>query len=232
MCVINQLFRLALSLVLCGCIHASAQDNKFNDSYPDAWWVFIPPSELKSWEIPPQNADRSKSEVILSKRTELGIFSNLSQSHFELDGVQYASVEGLWQGMKYPEGPNDERLKDPDIVWPYTREQVYKMSGFESKAAGDAANANMKKLGIKWITYKGKKIEYKTDAGKIEHYNVIYRASVEKVAQNPEIKALLLKTGSLKFLPDHVQQPNPDPAYRYFDIFVKIRTDLQQRSKQ
>jgi len=228
----KNIFRLLSVLLLCGCIHATAQDSKVNDNYPDQWWVFIPPSELKGWEIAPQAADRSKGEVILSKRTELGIFSNLSEAHFEMDGIHYASVEGLWQGMKYPEGPNDERLKDPNVVWPYTREQVYKMSGFESKAAGDAANANMKQLGIKWITYKGKKIEYKTETGKVEHYNIIYRASEQKVLQNPEIKNLLLRTGNLKFLPDHTQQPNPDPAYLYFDIFMKIRSGLSNKAAQ
>lgn len=223
----NKIFRLSLCLLLCGCIHASAQVDKQLDSYPDAWWVYVPPEQLKDWEVPPHAADRLKGEVVLSKRTELGVFSNLAKAHFELDGIHYASIEGLWQGMKYPDGPSDERLKDPNIVWPYTREQVYKMSGFESKAAGDIANANMKKLGIKWITYQGKKIDYKTEVGKVEHYNIIYRASEQKVLQNIEIKKLLIQTGQLNFLSDHKQQPNPDPAYLYFDIYMKIRSSLQ-----
>lgn len=219
-------FKISLSLLLCGCVHAAQYSGGF-DSYPDSWWAYVAPDDIKDWEIPPQAADRAQGEVILSKRTELGVFSNLSEAHFELDGVHFASIEGLWQGMKYPEGPDDERLKDPSIIWPYTREQVYKLSGFASKAAGDAANANMKKLGIKWITYQGKKIEHKTEAGKVEHYNLIYRASEQKVLQNPNIKSLLIKTGQLKLLPDHVQQPNPDPAYQYFNIYMKIRAQLK-----
>lgn len=194
--------------------------------YPDAWWAPVPESELKSWEIPPQAADRTKGEVILSKRNELGQFSNLAPTAFEMDGIKYKSLEGLWQGMKYPEGPNDERLKDPSIVWPYTREQVYAMSDFESKTAGDLANANMKKLGIKWVTYKGEKIEY-NGSGAQRHYEVIYRASQNKIAQNPALKKLLLSTGDLKFFPDHTQQPNANPAYKYHDIYMRIRAEVR-----
>lgn len=228
----NKLFLFLSVILLCGCVQATAMVNNNNDSYPDVWWSYVPLSDLKSWEIAPQAADRSKGEVILSKRTELGIFSNLSEAHFVYDGIHYSSIEGLWQGMKYPEGPSDDRLKDQSVVWPYTREQVYKMSGFESKAAGDVANANMKKLGIKWITYKGQKIDYKTDLGKLEHYKIIFNASEQKVLQNPNIKKLLLSTDGLKLLPDHVQQPNPDPAYLYFDIYMKIRSELNNPAKK
>ncbi len=212
-----------MSLLIAGCIHASPAPT---DSYPDVWWQPVPESDLKGWEIPPQAADRSKGEVILSKRNELGQFSNLAAAPFVMDGVKYASVEGLWQGMKYPENANDERLKDPSVVWPYTREQVYAMSDFESKAAGDLANANMKKLGIKWITYKGKKVEY-NGSGVQRHYQIILKASRAKIAQNPNLKKLLLSTGDLKFFPDHTQQPNPNPAYLYHEIYMKIRSEIK-----
>ena len=213
-------------LILCGCATAAVVGPQ---NYSDSWWKFVPEAELKSWEIPPQAADRSQNEVILSKRTELGIFSNLSDAIFILDKVQYSSLEGLWQGMKYPENANDERFKDPTVRWPYTREQVYKMSGFESKNAGDIANENMKKLGIKWITYRGQKIDYNsTDEGREKHYQIILRASREKVLQNPEIQKLLMQTKGLKFFPDHRQQANPAPAYRYHDIYMKIRNEISQ----
>jgi len=213
-----------------GCLHAHNRLSDIGvDGYPNSWWMTVPIDQIKSWEIPPHAADRSKEEVILSKRTELGIFSNLSESQFVLDGQSYASIEGLWQGMKYPEDSNDERLKDVTVTWPYTREQVYKMSGFEAKKAGDAANENMKKMGIKWITYQGEKIEYNSDKGQDKHYNIIYRASFEKVRQNPNIQSLLLKTNNLILKSDHIQQPNPKPAYLYFDIYMKIRNELKSK---
>jgi len=221
--IISILFFCLLNFL--SCVHA--QKNIGNDGFPDSWWIEIPLDQVKDWEIPPQAARRDLGEVILSKRTELGIFSNLSEAHFVLDGQKYSSIEGLWQGMKYPENNQDERLKDPNIIWPYTREQVYKMSGFEAKKAGDLANENMKKLGIKWITYQGEKIEYNSDSGQIKHYNIIYKASLEKVKQNENIKNLLLQTKSLKFKPDHTQQPNPKPAYLYFDIYMRIRNEIK-----
>lgn len=213
-------------LIICGCATAAVIGHQ---SYSDSWWKYIPEAELKSWEIPPQAADRNQKEVILSKRTELGIFSNLADSPFVLDQIKYSSLEGLWQGMKYPENEKDERFKDQTVIWPYSRSEVYKMSGFESKKAGDIANENMKKLGIKWITYQGQKIDYNsTDDGREKHYQIILRASREKVLQNPKIKKLLLQTSGLQFFPDHKQQVNSPPAYRYHEIYMKVRDEISR----
>jgi hypothetical protein len=41
--------------------------------YPREWWIDIPRHEAAAWEILPQDA--KPGEVILSKRTELGILS-------------------------------------------------------------------------------------------------------------------------------------------------------------
>ncbi len=198
------------------------------DKYPDIWWQAIPQEEIKSWEIAPQHANRCKGEVVLSKRNELGIFSNLGNAGFVMDGIHYKSTEGLWQGMKYPENSNDLRLKDPSVVWPYTRQQVYAMEGFEAKKAGDLANALMKKLGIEWVTYRGRKIEYKGSGAK-RHYNIIYKASKLKVMQNAEVKNLLLSTGDLKFIADHVQAADVPPAYKYHEIYMKVRNEIRTR---
>lgn len=213
--------------VLASC--ASLTKKTYTDGYPDEWWQEIPKDQLASWEIGPQAADRSKSEVVLSKRNKLGLLSNLTPAEFTLDGEHYASVESLWQAMKYPENKNDERLKDKTIVWPYTREQVMKLSGFEAKKAGDAASENMKKLGIKWITYKGQKIDY-TGADQDKHYDIILRATRAKVENNPSVRELLMQTGDLKLLADHTQKPDSPPAYRYFDIAMKLRAELKAAS--
>lgn len=195
-------------------------------SYPDEWWKPVPESDLASWEIGPQAADRSKNEVILSKRNELGMLSNFYAAEFDLDGIRFGSVEGLWQSLKYPEDPKDPR-NNPDVTWPYTRSQVAKMTAFEAKDAGEIASSNMKKLKINWVSFKGEKIEYKgKDQNK--HYELIFRATAQKVLQNPEVKRLLLKTGDLTLLPDHKQEANSPPAYEYFKIAMKIREALQK----
>ena len=193
-------------------------------NYNDAWWT--PVSNPESWEIPPQAADRSQNQVVLSKRTELGVFSNLADSPFELDGQRYQSIEGLWQGMKYPENENDERHKSngQTVEWPFTREQVYQMTDFQSKHAGDKANEIMKKIGITYVTYKGKKIEYK-GKDQAAHYDIIYAASAAKIEQNPLIKQLLLQTKGLSFMLDHTQDPKSPAAYRTNLIYMKIRDE-------
>lgn len=61
--------KILLILILSFANLAWAQD------YPAEWFKEIPRSEAESWEILPQDA--KEGEVILSKRTELGIFSNL-----------------------------------------------------------------------------------------------------------------------------------------------------------
>ena len=60
-----------------------------------------------SWEILPQEA--RPGEVILSKRHELGLLSNFAPTPFTFHGKRYASLEGFWQMMLYPEGPGDPR---------------------------------------------------------------------------------------------------------------------------
>lgn len=212
-------------LFTAGCVHASSVMT--TDRFPDAWWAPVPADQIKGWEILPDSVNRSNKEVVLSKRNELGQFSNLGSVSFEMDGIQYKSLEALWQGMKYPDNPNDDRLKDPTVVWPYTREQVYQMDGFPAKKAGDIANANMKKMGIKYITYQGQKIEY-NGSGMNRHYEIIYQASKNKVLQNPALKELLLSTKDLKFFPDHKQQANPNPAYLYHEIYMKIRSEIAE----
>lgn len=219
---------LILQFLLVSCI---SNNKKYNDGYPDAWWQPLPKAEIASWEIPPQAADRSKGEVILSKRGELGVFSNFQEAPFILDGKQYASIEGLWQSMKYPENKSDERLKNKEIKWPYTRDQVSKMVGFEAKKAGDLAGEIMKKLDIKWISYRGKKIDY-TGKDQLAHYEIILRASRAKLKANPSFAELLLKTNNLKLLPDHTQKTNAPLAYRYYDIYMKLRDELKLKSKQ
>ena len=85
----------------------------------------------------------------------------------------------------------------------------------------------MKKMGIGWVTFEGKQIEYRPkEPG--EHYRLIVEATREKVRQNPEVKKVLLSTGDLILKPDHHQEPNAPAAWRYYEILTQIRSDLQR----
>jgi predicted NAD-dependent protein-ADP-ribosyltransferase YbiA (DUF1768 family) len=193
--------------------------------YPAHWWEKIPRSDVASWEILPQDA--REGEVILSKRNELGLLSNLAPTPFTFHGKKYASLEGFWQAMKYPEDADDPRAKFSGIEWKFTRDQVAAMSGFDAKRAGDLANANMKKMKITWVSINGKRIEYKS-ATSDDFYRLIVEATREKVLQNPEVKRVLLATGDLVLKPDHRQPPDAPAAWRYHEILMSLRTELQK----
>jgi hypothetical protein len=123
------------------------------DRYPTRWWEPIDERHKFDWEILPQEA--KPGEVILSKRNELGLLSNFAATPFALHGKRYASLEGFWQAMLYPEGPRDPRASYPGIEWKFTREQVSQMTAFEAKRAGDLAEENMRRMKIGWVSFEG-----------------------------------------------------------------------------
>ena len=109
--------------------------------YPAHWFAPVSEAGKPDWEILPQEA--GPGEVILSKRNELGLLSNFAATPFTFRGKRYASLEGFWQMMLYPESASDPRAKFSGVTWKYTREQVSQMSAFEAKAAGTLAEENM-----------------------------------------------------------------------------------------
>jgi len=196
----------------------------FAAQYPAHWWTPVTDARKPDWEILPQAA--KAGEVILSKRNELGILSNFAATPFTLRGVRYASVEGFWQMMLYPEGPDDPRARAKSLTWPHTRAEVARMTAFEAKAAGDIGETNMRKMGIDWVTFEGVRLPYRSMT-KAEHYRLIVEAMRAKLAQNPEVRRILLATGDLILLPDHIQEANAPPEWAYFRIWMGIRTELQ-----
>jgi hypothetical protein len=129
--------------------------------------------------------------------------------------------------MKYPENADDPRATFPGVEWAYTREQVGQLTSFTAKHAGDMADTNMAKMGITWVTFEGERMEYRP-ARPGAHYKLIVAATREKVRQNPEVRRVLLSTGSLILKPDHHQETNAPAAWRYYEILTQIRTELQQ----
>jgi predicted NAD-dependent protein-ADP-ribosyltransferase YbiA (DUF1768 family) len=192
--------------------------------YPEHWWTPVSEVNKPDWEILPQAA--KPPEVILSKRHELGILSNFAPTPFTLRGVRYASVEGFWQMMLYPESPADPRAKVPGVQWPHTRAEVGQMTAFEAKGAGDFAYGVMKKAGIDWVSFEGKRFRYWSPK-KGEHYKLIRQAMRAKLEQNSEVRRILLSTGDLVLRPDHYQEENAPPEWRYFEIWMELRKGLR-----
>jgi predicted NAD-dependent protein-ADP-ribosyltransferase YbiA (DUF1768 family) len=193
--------------------------------YPAHWWTPGPIDGKPAWEILPQEA--KPGEVILSKRNELGLLSNFAPTPFMYRGKRYASLEGFWQMMLYPENDRDPRATAKGIAWKFTREQVAQMTAFEAKDAGALAEENMAKMGITWATFEGKRFEYRSpEPG--EHYRLIVEATREKVRQNPDVKKVLLATGDLILRPDHIEETDAPPEWHYYTILTGIRADLRK----
>jgi predicted NAD-dependent protein-ADP-ribosyltransferase YbiA (DUF1768 family) len=208
---------------------AASKPPERDPRYPANWWAPVAKEGAPGWEILPQEA--GPGEVILSKRHELGLLSNFAATPFEFHGKRYASLEGFWQMMKYPEGDDDERAKFPGLTWPHTRDEVAQLTSFEAKRAGDAADENMQQMGIDWVTFEGRKMEYHP-AEPGEHYELIVAATREKVRQNPEVERVLRATGDLVLRPDHRQPRDAAHAWHYHEILMKIRGELQQPSAE
>jgi predicted NAD-dependent protein-ADP-ribosyltransferase YbiA (DUF1768 family) len=193
-------------------------------SYPAHWFKPVPKAGAPGWEVLPQEA--GPGEVILSKRHELGLLSNFAPTPFLFHGKRYASLEGFWQMMLYPEGEQDPRARAPGVSWRYTREQVAAMTAFEAKEAGELAFANMKRMGINWVSFEGRRMTYWTPE-KGEHYRLIVEATREKVRQNEQVRRVLLSTGELRLRPDHHQPDDAPPSWHYYDILTELRSELR-----
>jgi predicted NAD-dependent protein-ADP-ribosyltransferase YbiA (DUF1768 family) len=192
--------------------------------YPAHWWTPVSSEGAPAWEILPQEA--GPGEVILSKRNELGLLSNFAPTPFTFRGRRYASLEGFWQMMLYPENAKDPRATYPGLEWKYTREQVADLTSFEAKKAGDLAEENMRRMNIGWVTFEGRRFDYRSPTPG-EHYRLIVAVTQEKVRQNPEVQRVLLATGDLVLKPDHHQEPGAPPEWRYFEILTRIRDELK-----
>jgi predicted NAD-dependent protein-ADP-ribosyltransferase YbiA (DUF1768 family) len=214
--------RLMAGLV-CVCIGGAAVAG--GSDYPAHWWTPVIDAHKPAWEILPQAAKRG--EVILSKRNELGILSNFAATPLTYEGVRYASVEGFWQMMLYPEGSSDPRAQASFLIWPHTRAEVGQMTAFEAKAAGDAGEENMRKLGIDWVTFQGRRMPYRS-MKRGEHYRLIVGAMRAKLVQNVRVREILLETGNLVLRPDHLQEANAPAEWAYFQIWMEIRRELQR----
>lgn len=214
---------LFVATFLVACNAPRQRDDR--SGYPAHWFAPIDDPNKPAWEILPQEA--GPGEVILSKRNELGLLSNFAPTPFVYRGRQYASLEGFWQMMLYPEGPDDPRSKASGIEWKYSRDQVAQMTAFDAKTAGSLAEENMRKMGIDWATFEGERFPYRSaEPGK--HYQLIVEAMRAKVEQNPEVKRVLLSTGDLILKPDHHGEPDPPPEWKYYDVLMMIRSELQR----
>lgn len=205
-------------------LSAKEAGKEWQEGFPAHWWKEVPRDEAKGWEILPQDA--KENEVVLSKRNELGLLSNFSDTSFVFKGVCYPTVEAYWQMMKYPETQDDPRWQWARN-WKYTRAQVSQMNGYSAKSAGNYANFLMEKNDANWVTFEGKVLTFATKEP-AEHYQLIYDALIEKIRQNPKVLEVLLQTKNLSLIPDHGISDRSPREWHYNLLWMDIRKDIQE----
>ncbi len=128
--------------------------------------------------------------------------------------------------MKFPEGPDDPRAAAEGVTWRYTRDEVEQLTAFDAKNAGGQGSGAMKRMGIDWVSFEGRRFAYRPQEPG-EHYELIVAAMRAKLEQNSEVKRVLLATGDLMLRPDHRQDADLPAAWKYCEIWMQLRKELQ-----
>ncbi len=129
--------------------------------------------------------------------------SNFTRRPFTLDGKQYESVEGFYQGLKWSD--------------PAKRAEVAQLSGPEAKSAGRGSKATS-------FDYEGKTVDFRSP----EHYALMKRAIKASLEQNPAILAEFQATEPRPMEHKTGRRENPNSGYPSAEF---IKTLLEVRSE-
>jgi predicted NAD-dependent protein-ADP-ribosyltransferase YbiA (DUF1768 family) len=147
-------------------------------------------------------ACREPLNITSRSPTPLRLISNFAHTPFILDGSSYASIEGFWQGLKFPEDTDRRRLAA--------------LYGSEAKDAGFYAPASEE------LNYRGRKVRI----GTWEHRQLMERACDAKFQQNEKAAAALRMTSKRPL----VHRTKPDsktiPGVIMAEIWMRIRDQL------
>lgn len=130
------------------------------------------------------------------------LIANLAPTPFELDGRQYASVEGFWQGLKLPEGPE--------------RERVAALAGHDAKKAGGRVRY------ADTVTYQGLQARVVT----VEHWELMELACWAKFEQHEAARAALLSTAPRRLEHKVKVDSKTIPGVIMADIWMRQRARL------
>ena len=154
---------------------------------------------------PEDDARRSPLNILQKMEPRFAPISNLAHTPFVFDGVNYASIEGFWQGMK--------------VIEPEQRKAMATLFGGEAKGRGGA---------IRWpVTFPyGEEI---IATGSPEHWALMRAACLAKFTQNGKAREALLATGE-RWLTHKVRKDSRTiPGVIMADIWMHIRARLRER---
>jgi predicted NAD-dependent protein-ADP-ribosyltransferase YbiA (DUF1768 family) len=148
---------------------------------------------------PEDEACRKPINISSRSPMPLKLASNFAHAPFVLDDREYASVEGFWQGLKFPQAADRLRLAS--------------LHGDEARDAGLQAPA------ADAFDYGGRLVR----TGIFEHWQLMERACVAKFEQNPAARDALLSTGNRPI----THRVDPDsrtiPGAIMAEIWMRIR---------
>jgi len=137
-----------------------------------------------------------------SSEPGVSLISNFALAPFEFEGREYASVEGFWQGLKFPDRKN--------------RRRVAGLHGLEAKRAGAGAPP------LDTIMFEGQ--EYRV--GTWEHWTLMRGACLAKFSQHEGARQALLGTRDRPLFHRSRRDSKTIPGAIMAQIWMKIRAQL------
>ena len=134
------------------------------------------------------------------------LISNLAHTPFELDDERYASVEGFWQGLKFPEAAQ--------------RQAIAQLHGQEARQAGFTAPA------ADTLLYRGQLIR----VGTHDHWRLMAAACRAKFSQHVQAREALLGTGERPLEHRTRRDSRTIPGVIMAEIWMRIRGRLIKES--
>ncbi len=148
------------------------------------------------------DACREPINITAKAPRPLNLISNFAQTPFKLDGRGYASIEGFWQGLKFPQEADRTRLAA--------------LSGSQAKDAGAAAPAS------DLIVYEDELIR----VGTWDHWQLIEQACFAKFSQHAGARTALLGTGARPLVHEIGQGSKTIPGVIMAGIWMELRTRM------
>lgn len=147
----------------------------------------------------------------------VAFISNLALTPFQIDGVEFSSVEAFIQYIKYQPTKSNETL----------REKIRLSFGTLARGLGHQANQRISELkrkgGFPHVYWQGRKIDH----GSKDHHDLISRAIEIKFRSNGAARGQLLATGDRELAHSMPSGKHTSVTSLPPDVFVDILTTIR-----
>ncbi len=158
---------------------------------------------------PRSEACREPINVIsLSTDPTIRLISNYAHTPFEQDGLPYASVEGFWQGLKFPVEADRRRIAE--------------LHGNEARKAAFEAQAE------DTFAYQDRAIR----TGTADHWDLMAQACRAKFGQHDAAREALLGTGERPLEHKVRRDSRTIPGVIMAEIWMKVRRSLRKAAEE